>query len=372
MKNAMCFLSKLIISGILALVILSGFCLVYSNTPMAVEQPENITNYKFGSNVYWSAMTEGFGFGKTNTIGYNSRDDVDYSDTIIAFLGSSQTEAFQVPQNRNFVSLTQEKLFCDSDPRNDIPCLNLGISSHYFNVSVSHLENFSDTFENTPYVVIEMRSLMYTENEFDKMMNNEFHDPHHNKGFVYSLLRKIPYIRTLKAQYEKVQRKDAPKAEENDVDYAVYEKKLDAVIEKIASIGNENDFHIIVLYHNTVKVDAFNNVRREDDAKLLEIFEKCCAAHEVSFVDVTDDFVAHYQRTYQMPYGFWNTTMGTGHLNTTGHRIIADAVYTEICRLSEGAQNVWAMIWSEISTYPIYRAMSANSGKDGISACLPG
>lgn len=336
MKNTFRFLYKLAISGIISLVILSCFCLIYDNPPYAVEQTDNFTNYKFESNSFWSSMTEGFAFGKTNNIGYNDLHDIAYSEPVIAFLGSSQTEAFQVMQNKNFVSLTQHKLFDDDNLQNDLKCVNLGISSHYFNVCVSNLKAFADKFENAQYVIIEARSLRYTEDELGKMLNDEYHEAYKEKGTLYSLIRKVPYLRTLKKQYEKAQKKDESGTQPFYIDYSAYEEKLNDVMIKLSSIAEEKGFKIIILYHNSVKVDETNNVYREDDAELHEIFSRCCEQNGISFLDVTDKFISHYQNTYEMPYGFSNTYFGSGHLNEVGHSIIADQIYDQICELSRG------------------------------------
>ena len=36
----------------------------------------------------------------------------------------------------------------------------------------------------------------------------------------------------------------------------------------------------------------------------------------------------HFQQSREIPYGFRNTAMGTGHLNEAGHRLIAQTLYT--------------------------------------------
>lgn len=337
MKKHLISLLKLFISGILASFILCIFCFFYDNSPIAVVQPDGYTNYKFNPDTNWSFMTEGFGFGRTNNIGYNSADDISFSDPIIAFLGSSQTEALQVQQDKNFVSLTRDALHSDTEKSNDYPCVNLGISSHFFNVCISKFSSFLDTFENPQYVVIETGNLVFTEEELDKMLNEAYHDPYIDKGTLNNVMRRIPLIRTLKNQYELVSRtelvNDAP---ENitSMDYAVYEDKMEKIIQKLQVAASEKDLQIIILYHNAISVDTNGSSFRTDDAKILEIVRKCCITNNVSFIDATEQFLVHYQETCQMPYGFANTVPGVGHLNETGHKIIAELVYQQITELT--------------------------------------
>ena len=39
------------------------------------------------------------------------------------------------------------------------------------------------------------------------------------------------------------------------------------------------------------------------------------------------DMIAEYKESYQFSYGFSNSAPGEGHMNKTGHRIVAETVY---------------------------------------------
>lgn len=43
-----------------------------------------------------------------------------------------------------------------------------------------------------------------------------------------------------------------------------------------------------------------------------------------------DAFLKEYEASYEVPYGFSNTSPGTGHLNRTGHRLVAEELYKMI------------------------------------------
>jgi hypothetical protein len=49
-------------------------------------------------------------------------------------------------------------------------------------------------------------------------------------------------------------------------------------------------------------------------------------------MDMTDAFIAEYNEKYLLPHGFSNTAVGTGHLNKTGHRLIARQIFDFISR----------------------------------------
>ena len=190
MKKFLLFLVKLTVSGILALTVLNLFTLVYYNPPKAVAQPDKFTNSRYESEVSWSFMTEGFGSGDTNSLGYNSAEP-DLKKPMIAFIGSSHTEALEVNQEDNFVTQTQNQLYGDSLPYNDIQCQNFGMAGHFFNISVSNFEYFANAFDNVHSVVIETHELDYSPEQLGKMLNGEYHKELGARSTLYNLAQKI-------------------------------------------------------------------------------------------------------------------------------------------------------------------------------------
>ena len=106
------------------------------------------------------------------------------------------------------------------------------------------------------------------------------------------------------------------------------------MLEKLSGIARENGFPLVILYHNNISVQN-KTAFRNDDAQQVEIFRDACQQNGILFVDVTNRFIDHFKNTYELPYGFSNTTMGTGHLNVLGHRIIAEELYGHIAYLTE-------------------------------------
>ena len=167
LKKCLVFCIKLVVSGVLALTILSLLCLVYYNPPLAVAQPDGYTNYKFAPNKPWSFMTEGNGRGVTSAFGYNDSQAPVEGKKTICFLGSSQTEALEVDMEKNFVSLLEAKLATDEVDSNDYQCLNLGISGHFFNVVASNFRNFANSFDSVDCVVIEVNNIEFSDEELE-------------------------------------------------------------------------------------------------------------------------------------------------------------------------------------------------------------
>lgn len=334
MKKVVISFVRFAISGVLALLILCALTVVYYSPPVSKAQPSKYTNSKFEKNVFWSDMIEGWGVGTTNNLGYNSLDDYDALEPVIAVLGSSHTEALQVNQKKNFVSQMQAKLLADSDKTNDAVCLNLGVSGHFFDISASNFEYFAQNFSNVQGAVIETANLEFTPEKLEKMFNGDYHVDRSEKGKVYELVQKIPYARLLYKQYMDTKTVEGASTKE-PIDYTLYQQGVDKVLNKLGGIAETNGFELIILYHNHVTVENKQGIRT-DDPQIVEIFRKKCEENGIVFIDVTDRFVEHFNDTYELPYGFPNTTMGSGHLNELGHSMVADELYEHFANRTEG------------------------------------
>ena len=164
MRKKLGLLFKCIIAGIISIILLSVFSLIYYNPPVAIQQSDFITNFKFRENSNWSYMLEGFGYGVTDKLGYNNAYYTDCTEADIVFVGSSHLEALQVPQNANCVYLLNEKFDKDTLLYNNFKCLNLSVSANAFEVSVS----------NFPYI-LEKYNNAKTINDY-KIVRNDFNN----------------------------------------------------------------------------------------------------------------------------------------------------------------------------------------------------
>ena len=169
MKKTVEILFKSVIAGIISIILLSIFSLIYYNPPVATQQSDLVTNFKFKENSNWSYMIEGFGFGTTDELGYNNAYYTDCSEPDIVFVGSSHLEALQVPQKDNCVYLLNEKFDKDNLPYNDFKCLNLGVSANAFEVSVSNFPYITDKYKDAKYIVIETYNVEFSSAMLDEI-----------------------------------------------------------------------------------------------------------------------------------------------------------------------------------------------------------
>ena len=83
---------------------------------------------------------------------------------------------------------------------------------------------------------------------------------------------------------------------------------------------------IIIFYHSDITLSEDGQIKNSTNPEKLNAFSRECSDQDITFVNLTPVFQAHYQQTYELPCGFINTAVGVGHLNQTGHRMIADCL----------------------------------------------
>ena len=336
MKKILLYICKCFVAAIISLVVLSLLSVIYFNPPIAVEQSEGITNYKNIPDLKWSYMLEGYGRGKTDSMGYNNAYYRDLSNPDIVFAGSSHIEATHVPENANCVYLLNEMFDKDNIDTNNFKCFNLGVSGHFFETTSSNYEYIAKKFNGAKYIVIEIFDAKYSSDMLDQIIQNKFHQPMVKKSFVHDISRRISFVRLM---YKKMNDTISAKNVSVNADTAVvngdnkeaeinnYIEKMNIILDRIAKISEENDIVPIILMHERFWLNETGDIIMETDATYKNAFKKCCEAKGLKVIDVSSNMIDEYKDTYQLSYGFSNSVPGEGHMNKTGHRIVAETVY---------------------------------------------
>ena len=338
MKRIAVYLFKCIIAGIISMVLLSLFALVYYNPPLAIEQPDSITNYRYIPNKNWSFMLEGVGYGKTDNLGYNNAYYNDCIDPDIVFIGSSHLEALQVPQDANCVYVLNRMLAEDKDENNNFKCINLGVSGHSFEVSVNNFKYVADKFPNAKYILIETSNVQFSPEVLDDVIAGKYHAPIEKKGFIAETAQKIPFIRLMHKKFNEAatanEVADKPatdnQSQKAEPDMNTYIEKMNIILGNISEISAEKGIEPVILLHGNFWENRDRNIVTAMDKTYKDAFMKCCADNGIKVIDVTPDFISAYKADYTFSYGFSNGTPGEGHLNETGHRIMAETIYRKI------------------------------------------
>lgn len=343
MKKTAFYILKCIIAGFISLAVLTMFSLVYYNPPIATPQPDLVTNYKFKENSKWSYMLEGYGYGKTDSLGYNNAYYTDNAPFDIVFVGSSYLEAIQVPEDCNFVYLLNQKFAEDNTADNNFRCFNLGISGHFFEVSASNFEHIAKKYKDAKYIVIEIAKEEYSSDELDAILNGEYHVPLQKGGYIRELAQKNPYFRLMYKKINELTPTDVSSdTSENETallsdseKLQVYNDKMNKILKRISALCAQNGVKPVILMHERFFPDALGNITLENNETYTNAFKDCCLNNNVEIIDVVPSMIKEYKKNYAFSYGYSNGVPGEGHLNKTGHKVIAQAVYKKINEMEE-------------------------------------
>ena len=336
MKKFILYMGKCFIAAVISIAILSLLSMVYFNPPVAVEQPDGSTNYKFIPNSNWSYMLEGYGNGKTDNMGYNNTYYEDCSNPDVVFAGSSHLEATQVSHDANCVYLINEMFANDGLTNNNFKCLNIGISGHFFETTASNYQYIAQKFNGAKYIVIELFNAEYSPEVLDKIIQDEFHAPMEEKSFIHTSLRAIPFVRLMaKKLNETITAQDSSatmdaesiSSVDKQAEIDVYIEKMNIILAEIAEISAENGIVPIIFMHERFWVNTEFEIIMETDETYKNAFKECCENNNIKVIDVSSDMVNEYKENSRYSYGFSNSAPGEGHLNSNGHLIVAEAVY---------------------------------------------
>ena len=88
---------RVIVAGMVALIILSIFTMVYHFTGVHISNPSGATDYYWAPNQLKTTMTEGFSWFRMDENGFNNKTIPDKVDILL--MGSSHMEAVNVTQS---------------------------------------------------------------------------------------------------------------------------------------------------------------------------------------------------------------------------------------------------------------------------------
>lgn len=330
MKNFFSWIIKAAIAGIAALLLLGLWCSLYYNVPIHYTNETGATEYKWESSKFYRKGTEGFAFGRTNNDGFNNLKDYEPGEKIdILLMGSSHMEGMNTPQQDNAANVLNS-LF-----EGDKYTYNIGTSGHTLMYCLKHLESALETYSPQDYAVMETRTLSFSETELAATADGRLPDiPSHSGGLV-GLLQKMPYLRLL---YTKYLNDDGDGGETEAAALALEEpdrkaELLDQLLARAVQCSESQGVKLILVYDPTIYVDSAGKAYTKTDAGELALFARCCEENGIVFIDLTESYLAGYREQHKLPYGFLNTSPGSGHMNSWGHALFARAVFETITEM---------------------------------------
>lgn len=329
---------KAVFSGMLALLVLHVFCLFYYNLPIHFSGEDGATDYVWESHFAYSNLTEGYGRGKTNNEGRaNPFDYTDGMETDILLMGSSHMEAFQMRVEESVAGQLRE--LC---PGNSV--YNLGTSGHDFLVCANNMSSAVKKYQPKKFVIVETASIRFSDEAIGAVLQGTAQRiPSYSDGLIGLLQRNkffcllYKQLLALPALFNPPANPFAEKSAEiplqkskSPMDMQTFEStSMYALLQKMKNDVDASGAKLIIVYHPSLSVrtdaSAAANINRTEAQR----FSDMCRGLDITYLDMTERFLEEYEKNHVLPHGFFNSSVGNGHLNRHGHTMVAE----ELCRV---------------------------------------
>lgn len=323
-KETAKWILKALLAGLAAFALLCAVCAFYFNVPVRVSNPDGATEYKYESDRRYYRGIEGFGYGRTNNDGFNDLRDYTPGEKIdVLLMGSSHMEGFCVPQSDSAAAVLN-RLF-DGEKY----AYSIGMAAHTFPYCAKHLDEALTHYAPTDAVVLELAALSYDPAALDAAADGTLKDMSSHEGALITALQKIPYLRLFYTKYFQGVGQAAEAGSTEPAASGDFESSLSRLLQKLGETGRAHGVSVILAYTPTVLPDADGHIEAQEQPGERELYQRLCAENGVAFLDLTERNIAA-ALDGQLPFGFANTTPGTGHINRLGLRIFAEGVYEHL------------------------------------------
>ena len=270
--------------------------------------------------------TEGFSISQIDKNGYDNLEGV-LNDSYILCMGSSHTQGHEVKVESRYTSILNEHF---SKEAGEIAVYNIACQGHFLPSLVKYFPAALEAFPNANTVTIELSNVDFPVKELEEALQQvEYKEEgsvvntKKNFGIKDKLKMFIkeyfPLISLIKSN---IQLTIAQGGTEKP--YTEEKAEASAVMQKIMkTIRSQYTGEIIFIYHPVTNIEADGTVALSY-GKNWSAFQEACQDNGIHVIDMGDTFMDYYEKEAKLPYGFANTTPGTGHLNAIGHGLIAD------------------------------------------------
>lgn len=325
MGKAIKWTGKVLSAGIIAILVLSAFCLVYSYSGTHIDNTSSATDYKWLPNELRTTMSEGFSWLRMDTNGFNNHWNPISESINVLLMGSSHEEAVNVGATQSTAYVLNSLL-----QTSDSYCFSIAMSGHTICHNVKNLAAAVEEYKPTDCVVIETSTINPLEAEMASVVDGTFQKiPSYDSG-IFFYLQKVPALKSIYKSLESlVLSGSVSEAEDTlslqEIESPTYEATLKNFLEKAKT--DAGDIELKIIYHPRFKINTDATVTPITEAEKVATFSKLCSEVGIELIDMTGPFTAHYNESHELPHGFSNTSEGSGHLNSIGHKLMAEAIY---------------------------------------------
>ncbi|WP_028241923.1 hypothetical protein [Pseudobutyrivibrio ruminis] len=271
--------------------------------------------------------TEGYSVTKIDRNGYTNPDK-ELADNYVLMMGASHTQGKEISTDKKYSVLVDNYLSTDDK----LHTYNISCDGNFLPAQIKHFKAAMQAFPNASIVTIEIPSTDYSVDELENAAEQpeyncaDSSDYFSNLSYMEKIKNNIkdyvPLISLIKNKMETSKKSQLENKTNTAVDYDEYARVINKDLRLIRS---EFDKKIVFIYHPDVKLEENGNLTLVYSDTWV-MFKDACVANNIDIIDSGNDFCDYFEKNHKVPYGFFNTSLGNGHLNEVGHKIIADEV----------------------------------------------
>lgn len=318
---------KVLGAVLLALVVLDLFCAWYYAPTSYLLDPDRATDLIRQPDAFTSRATEGFASMRMDDQGYNNAVLPGDEGIFVLMMGSSHTEALNVPQDQNAAAQLQALL---SEAGYSGAVYNIGISSHTFARNAANLPRALKKFQPTGYVVIETADVLMFTAAVHAARDDIMEPLPQTDSPLPAWLTNRPLAATLYRQWGNLTSEEEEQVDTSYIPPDILERYQQALTELFVQMRTEADaagVELIFYYHPHLALTESGKAEPMTQQQCLGAFSAACQEAGIPFLDLSETFLAAYEADFTLPHGFVNTSPGKGHLNADGHAMIARALF---------------------------------------------
>lgn len=292
----------------------------YDRLPDNVPDADSVTLMSYVGHSYYRRGNEGFAWGIKNNEGYNNLYDYERGMSIdVLVMGSSHMEALNVAMNESMPAVLGEM--------SGLRVYNVGFSGYLFNSCVKTVQKAAEKYCPSKYLIMETFNVSFSDDEFREMLSPELpkiYVPQRNilrRFFRHNTILMKAWIAIKYNFISPEKRSQLTNPPSNNPEL------LAQVLARIKRAADFSGARAIIAYHPYITIHEDGSITLNVIPEAVNQFRALCEENGIYFVDAGQRFLDEYAKNYTLPYGFINTSAGSGHLNRYGHRMFAEEIY---------------------------------------------
>lgn len=328
------FITQLLFSWFPALfigfIVVNVLCIFFYSPVGWLDTPQGVTKGINHPGAVSRLATEGFAKTKIDKYGRKNKD-LPLESSYILVMGSSHVVGEQISDAARLTRLLNVA-FKENDK---LKVFSIAENGCFLPIQLAHFKYAIEAYPKASAVIIEIPHTDYNPQELVYAKFDSHYDKSQSAEKFYNLSLEdcikikvkeyFPLLSRIKQQYNtwKIKNDGSRINDSKIIDnlYIYYQVLSTALAHARADFNGP----IVFVYHPQT------SIRSDGSLELIypntwDVFKLACKNNNIDVIDLGPAFEKKYYSSHQLPYGFSNTTPGSGHMNEIGHRIAADAI----------------------------------------------